>query len=402
MILGTMMMLTGATGLFGMSIAPEVFKYIKNRKKSKKDVELTLDEQYTQFFSNLDIIDTKKDWIKVVGEVEKHEFYSKVSFYLSDTLCVADFKKHEETIRQKLRVDNLEIYYENGRMIFRSRESELPTIPYEFEKTPKNLIPLGINLDGDVTSWDVNKDPHAMIIAGTGGGKSNLLNCIIDHIINNSPKSKLFLIDMKNGIELGIYQNVRNVVAYGEDLQGAKLVIAKIEEEFKARVQMMKEVGYRDFSKYVNDKPNTTMKRAYIIIDEFPDLNDDEDAMDSLIELIRKVRAVGMHILLASQRATVDSIPSNLKNNVYCKIGMKMSDAHNSTLLIGRDGLEKLNAGESISIINTKEVFFKAYLIEDSVIENTVKKFAKLDEGIPSKDGVKSDKDIANKVTKLF
>ncbi|MDA3732094.1 FtsK/SpoIIIE domain-containing protein [Niameybacter massiliensis] len=396
MILGTMMMLTGATGLFGMSIAPEVFKYIKNRKRSKKDVELTLDEQYTQFFSNLGIIDPKTDWIKAVGEVEKHEFYSKVSFYLSDTLSVADFKKHEETIRQKLRVDNLEIYYENGRMIFRSRVSELPIIPYEFEKTPKNLIPLGINLDGDVTSWDVKKDPHAMIIAGTGGGKSNLLNCIIDHIINNSPKSKLFLIDMKNGIELGIYQNVRNVVAYAEDLQGAKLVIAKIEEEFKARVQVMKEAGYRDFSKYVNDKPNTTMKRAYIIIDEFPDLNDDEDAMDSLIELIRKVRAVGMHILLASQRATVDSIPSSLKNNVYCKIGMKMSDAHNSNLLIGRDGLEKLNAGESISIIDTKEVFFKAYLIEDSVIEETVKKFAKLDSE------VNSNEPISSKVTKLF
>lgn len=390
------MMLTGATGLFGMSVAPEVFKYIKNRKRSKKDVELTLDEQYTQFFSNLNIIDTKTDWIKVVGEVEKHEFYSKVSFYLSDTLCVADFKKHEETIRQKLRVDNLEIYYENGRMIFRSRASELPVIPYEFEKTPKNLIPLGINLDGEVTSWDVNKDPHAMIIAGTGGGKSNLLNCIIDHIINNSPKSKLFLIDMKNGIELGIYQNVRNVVAYAEDLQGSKLVIAKIEEEFKARVEIMKEAGYRDFSKYVNDKPNTTMKRSYIIIDEFPDLNDDEDAMDSLIELIRKVRAVGMHILLASQRATVDSIPSNLKNNVYCKIGMKMSDAHNSNLLIGRDGLEKLNAGESISIIDTKEVFFKAYLIEDNVIENTVKKFAKL------ASEANSNEPISSKVTKLF
>lgn len=378
MVIGAAMALAGATGLLAMNILPDVYKGIKNKNRKKKDINLTIDEQYARFFENLGIIDTKKDWIKVVGEVEKHEFYSKVSFYLSDTLSISDFQRHQENIRQKLKVDNLEIYYDNGKMVFRSRATDLPIIPYEYQKTSKNLVPLGVDLDGNVVYWNTKTDPHAMIISGTGGGKSNLLNCIIDHIINNCPTSKLFMVDMKNGMELGIYQDVKNVVAYAEDLEGAKKVISAVEEEFNKRSKALKDEGYRDFNKYVSDKPNTSMKRAYIIIDEFPDLNDgDSSTLDMLIELVRKVRAVGMHILLASQRATVDSIPSNLKNNIYCKVGMRMADAHNSNLLIGREGLEKLNAGEAIGIINNQETFFKAYLIDDNTIENTVKKFSK-------------------------
>ena len=380
-LLGHIMTITGATGLVAMNLW-DIRKKYKQDKLSEESIEkpLNLTEQYTQFFTNLGLMDTKKgDWIDCLG-VDHKDFYSKVAFKLSDTLSVKDFQKELENIRQKLEVDNLEIYYEDGKMVFRVRAKELPTIPYVYQKTSKNLIPLGIDLEGNIVYWDTKQDPHAMIISGTGGGKSVLLNGMINHILNNSPASKLYVIDCKNGMELGLYENLKNVVAYADSPKGAKSVIEAVEEEFNARSKTLKEAGYRDFTKFINDKPNTSMKRAYLIIDEFPDLNDDEDTMSMLIELVRKVRAVGIHILLASQRATVDSIPSNLKNNIYCKIGMRMADEHNSSLLIGHEGLEKLHPGEAIAIINNVETFFKAYLIEDDTIMETVEKFSKVEQ----------------------
>lgn len=386
-VIGNIMIATGLSAYAVKDIFYPIYQDRKARKLSKlnhTEVEETLDSQYTKFFENLGLMDSKKgDWIKVLGEVERHDFYSKVSFYLSDTLSIASFQKATENIRQKMKIVNLEIYEENGRMIFRSRAPKLPVIPYQFEKTPKNLIPLGIDLDGKVVYWNLKKDAHAMIIGTTGSGKSNLMNVLIDHILHNYKGCKLFLGDYKGGMELSTYENVANVVSYSESLKDAEKLISDIEAEYTSRVEIMKKAGYRDYNKFVNDKPNTSLKRAFVIIDEFSMLlrlnakKDEFDAMETLIDLSKRVRAVGMHIILACQKPTITNIPSDLKTNVSCIIGMKTRDAHNSELVIDKAGLEKLDIGESISIIDNKEVFFKAYCIDDATIEATVKEFFK-------------------------
>ena len=386
-VIGNIMIATGLSAYAVKDIFYPIYQDRKARKASKlnhTEVEETLDSQYTKFFENLGLMDSKKgDWIKVLGEVERHDFYSKVSFYLSDTLSIASFQKATENIRQKMKIVNLEIYEENGRMIFRSRAPKLPVIPYQFEKTPKNLIPLGIDLDGKVVYWNLKKDAHAMIIGTTGSGKSNLMNVLIDHILHNYKGCKLFLGDYKGGMELSTYENVANVVSYSESLKDAEKLISDIEAEYTSRVEIMKKAGYRDYNKFVNDKPNTSLKRTFVIIDEFSMLlrlnakKDEFDAMETLIDLSKRVRAVGMHIILACQKPTITNIPSDLKTNVSCIIGMKTRDAHNSELVIDKAGLEKLDIGESISIIDNKEVFFKTYCIDDATIEATVKEFFK-------------------------
>lgn len=384
-LLGHIMTITGATGLVAMNLW-DIRKKYKKDKLAKESIEKSIDinEEYTHFFENLGLMDTKKgDWIKVIGDVEKHEFYSKVSFYLSDTLSIASFQKDTENIRQKLKVANLEIYEENGRMIFRSRAPELPAIPYEYTKTPKNLIPLGLDLDGKIAYWNLKKDPHAIVVGTSGSGKSNLLNVLINHILRNYKGCKLFLGDYKGGMELSTYENVSNVISYSESLNDADKLISDIEAEYNSRVEVMKKSGYRDYNKFVNDKPNTSMKRAFVIIDEFSMLlrlnskKDEFDAMETLIDLSKRIRAVGMHLILACQKPTITNVPSDLKTNVSCIIGMKTRDAHNSELVIDKAGLEKLDIGESISIIGGEDVFFKAYCIDDETIESTVKQFSK-------------------------
>lgn len=390
MILGPIMIATGLTGLAIKDIFYPLYIEHKDKKYNKVHendaVEEDITTQYTRFFENLGLMDTKKgDWIKVIGDVEKHDFYSKVAFVLSDTLSITSFQKATENIRQKLKVVNLEIYEETGKMVFRSRAPELPTIPYAYQKTSKNLIPLGVDLDGNIVYWDLKKDPHAIVVGTSGSGKSNLINVLINHILLNYKGSKLFLGDYKGGMELSIYENLKNVVSYSESLKDAEKLIADIDEEYNSRVKIMKEAGYRDYSKFINDKPNSSMKRAFIIIDEFSMLlrlnskKEGFDAIETLIDLSKRIRAVGMHLILACQKPTVTNVPSDLKTNVSCIIGMKTRDAHNSELVIDRAGLEKLAIGESISIIDGEDVFFKSYFIDDDAIAETVEKFSKID-----------------------
>lgn len=388
MILGPIMIATGLSGLAGMEIVYPIYKHIKG-KKSKKNVpeeesEEDLTTQYTRFFENLGIMDSSKgDWIVVKGDVEKHDFYSRVTFVLSDTLSVEKFQKHCENIRQKLQVVILDIYEEKGKMIFRSRMPELPTVPYVYEETPNKIVPLGVDLDKAVVSWDMKKDPHLMIAGSSNCGKSTMHNIIINHLIRNVKGCKLYLIDLKYGLEFGFYKDVKNVVSYAKELESAKQVIADFEAEADRRYTELAKEGCRNFYKYVEKRPNTSMKHAFLIIDEFADLmslnggKDEYDAIETLVNLSRKCRAVGMHLVIASQRATTDSMPSSMKANITCILGMKTNSEHNSRLIIEENGLEKLKMGECIGIINSEKIFFKGYLLKDEEIEATAKEFDK-------------------------
>lgn len=393
MILGPIMIATGLTGMFAMEIGYPVYKIIKGRKKVVKieePKEVDLSVEYTKLFTSLGLMNPDKgDWVKCLG-MDRKEYYTLVEFKLSDTLKVEKFQAEAENITQKLNVIDTIISYEKGKMLFKARTKLLPVEQYSFEKTPKNLIPLGSDLDGNVIYWDLKKTPHAMIVGQTGCGKSNLLNVVINHIYNNFKGARLYLTDLKGGIEFSTYENTANVIAYSDSLSTAQSVIDQVEEEYKSRLEIMKEAGYRDYSKFINDKPNSSMKRAFFIIDEFGGLlrlnkKDDFDAIETLIDLSKRIRAVGMHLLLATQRPTTDNIPSDLKANIGCVVGMKTRDKHNSNLIIGHDGLEKLDVGEGICDTGSEEIFFKAPFIDDATIQDTVKRFAKVEDNTPNK-----------------
>lgn len=127
-----------------------------------------------------------------------------------------------------------------------------------------------------------------------------------------------------------------------------------------------------------------------MIIDEFVDLmklsggKNEYDAMEVLLNLSRKCRAVGMHIILAAQRATVDSLNPSVKANISCILGMKTVNEHNSRLIIDGAGLEVLKIGECIGVVASEKKFFKGFYIDDETIEATVKEFERV-ESVPQK-----------------
>lgn len=397
MLLGYVMLATGLTGMTIRDAVIPIFKYVKSRKASVKTVNVNPLEQlttgYTALFENLGILDTSKgDWVQCSAFTRKKN-YLLVKFKLSDTLSCEDFIKHKKKIEEKLLINydgesyknKIFIYNDKGLMHFRILNEKIELVPYEFRKTPKHLIPLGTDLDDNVVYWDLKKDPHIKIIGCTGSGKSRQQNIIINHIYHNIPGAPLWLMDFKEGIEFGAYEHTQNIASYADNLNDAPYVLQSIKEEYERRIKLIKESGQRCFDDYIAIKPNSKMKRGFLIIDEFADLmdlNDKKEGYDAIKELIdlgRKLRAAGLHIVLGTQRPTADSIPSSMKNNITGTVGMKTENEFNSRLIIDDVGCELLEQSQAIGKLESKYTFFRSFYIPDSVMEDTVNQFKKKD-----------------------
>lgn len=401
MLLGYVMLATGLTGMVIRDAVIPIYEYVKSKKTSVKTIQVDHLEQltkgYTDLFENLSIIDVKKgDWIKCC-DFSRKKNYLLVKFKLSDTLSCADFMKHKEKIEEKLLINydgesyknKIFIYNDKGLMHFRILNEKIELVPYEFKKTYKHLIPLGTDLDDNVVYWNLKKDPHIKIIGSTGSGKSRQQNIIINHVYHNIPGAPIWMMDFKEGIEFGPYEHTENIVAYADCLDNAPYVLQSVKEEYERRIKIIKEANFREFNAYIEDKPNSKMKRGFIFMDEFADLmdlNDKKegyDAIKEIIDLSRKLRAAGIHIVLGTQRPTADSIPSSMKNNVTGTIGMKMENEFNSRLVVDDTGCELLEQSHAIGILESKRTFFRSFYIPDSVMEETVKQFKKKDKVKP-------------------
>ena len=390
MILGYVMMGLGLTGFVGMDIAYPLYKKYKCRKKRIKDTEdkkeLTLYERgeiYTQLFTNMGIM-TNKDWIKVT-KYESSKCYYMTAFTLSDSLPLSVFIKRLDDIKNKLGVDHLEIFAKGTSMCFRVRRSNIPLEKYTFTKPKRQtLVQLGLDLDNNIAYWDLTKDPHCGIFAESGAGKSRFQHGLICSIIQSMPRCKIYLIDLKNGMEFGRYKNLPNVVKFAKDVEGAKAIIAEVSKLINERATIMEKDGYTDYNEYIKDKPRTKLVRIFLIIDEFADLVDDKkqnttngktegyDAIGKLNELGRKARAVGISLVVATQRPTVDFIPASLKANLGCIIGMKVLNERNSQLIIDDKGLEELEQSQAIGKLAGKYTFFQSFFIDNKMIKEII------------------------------
>ena len=391
-LIGTSMMLAGSVGLFTMAVKPEWFEHAldkkSKRKKTDEDTEekLTLKEReniYTLLFKNMGII-KNKDWIKV-NSFENTKCYTLTKFTLSDSLSLSTFVSNLDDIKNKLGVPFLEIYSSLREMCFRCRKENIPLERYEFKRPPRQtLIRTGLDLDDNPVYWDLTQDPHCGIFAESGAGKSRLTHSIICYILQSIPRCKIYMIDLKNGIEYSRYKNVANVVEFAKDVDSAKTLIAKFEEESDRRGLIMEKEGYTDYDEYIKDKPRTKMTRTFLIIDEFADLVDFQkakskkedqegyDEVNALVRMGRKIRTLGMHMIVSTQRPTTDFIPSSLKSNLGCIIGMKVLNKHNSKLIIDMHGLEELQKSQAIGKFSGKMTFFRSFYIDNKMINDVI------------------------------
>ncbi len=221
----------------------------------------------------------------------------------------------------------------------------------EFQESKSKLtFAVGKDIDGNVILGDISKMPHMIIAGTTGSGKSVCTNSIIMSILYHaSPEEvRLILVDPKV-VEFAPYDGIPHllipVVTNPQKAAGA-LNWAVIEME--RRYTLCAQYGVRDLKGYnaIADR-NEGMKKLpqiLIIIDEFADLMmaSSKEVESAVIRIAQKARAAGIHLIIATQRPTVDVITGLIKSNVPSRIGMSVKSAQDSRIILDCSGAETL------------------------------------------------------------
>ena len=218
------------------------------------------------------------------------------------------------------------------------------------ENDSKLAIALGKDVAGEVQLADISKMPHVLIAGSTGSGKSVCINTIITSIIYHAKPSevKFVMVDPKV-VELSVYNGIPHLlIPVVTDPRKAAGALAWAVQEMDNRYNLFAEKGVRDLKGYNKaiEKEDDVGKlpQIVIIVDELADLmmvakNDVEDA---ICRLAQKARAAGMHLVIATQRPSVDVITGLIKANVPSRIAFAVSSQVDSRTILDSVGAEKL------------------------------------------------------------
>ncbi len=220
----------------------------------------------------------------------------------------------------------------------------------EFQNNDSKLsVALGKDVAGNTMIADIAKMPHVLIAGSTGSGKSVCINTIITSILYNSKPSevKLVMVDPKV-VELSVYNGIPHllipVVTEPKKAAGA---LAWAVQEMENRYSVFAQKGVRDLKGYnsaVEKEEGGKLPQIVIIIDELADLMmvAAKDVEDAICRLAQKARAAGMHLVIATQRPSVDVITGIIKANVPSRIAFAVSSQIDSRTILDSAGAEKL------------------------------------------------------------
>ncbi len=220
----------------------------------------------------------------------------------------------------------------------------------------KNTAPLSFVLGKDINGYprlcDLAKMPHLLIAGSTGSGKSVCLNAVILSLLyKTSPDDvRLILIDPKQ-VEFAIYNNLPHLLMPNiiTDADKALNALGWAVNEMERRYTIFRNTKTRDIgeystSSYVKERNMEKMPYIVIIIDELADLlmQSKKDAEEKIARLAQKARSAGIHLILATQRPSVDIITGTIKNNFTSRISFKLMSAADSKTILNQGGAEKL------------------------------------------------------------
>lgn len=227
---------------------------------------------------------------------------------------------------------------------------ELIDTPEFYEQ--RSLLSAGIGKDiaGNCVYCDIAKMPHLLVAGTTGSGKSVCMNSIITSILYRAKPDevKFLMIDPKQ-VEFSKYANIPHLlVPVVTDPRKAAGALGWAVSEMLQRYQKLSQVGVRDiegYNKYVQKHEDMeSMSKICIFIDEFADLMmaAPKEVEDSVCRLAQMARAVGMHLVIATQRPSVDVITGLIKANISSRIALTVSSQIDSRTILDAAGAEKL------------------------------------------------------------
>ena len=222
--------------------------------------------------------------------------------------------------------------------------------PKFIEHKSKLAFALGKDVAGEEVVTDIAKMPHVLIAGATGSGKSVCINTLIASIIYKAKPSevKLVMVDPKV-VELSVYNGIPHLlIPVVTDPKKAAGALAWAVQEMENRYSLFASKNVRDIKGYNEelDKEGSTEKlpQIVIIIDELADLMmvSSKEVEDSICRLAQKARAAGMHLVIATQRPSVDVITGIIKANIPSRISFAVSSQVDSRTILDMAGAEKL------------------------------------------------------------
>ena len=213
-----------------------------------------------------------------------------------------------------------------------------------------NAEPLGFaigkDIGGDAVVGELNKMPHLLIAGQTGSGKSVMINTLLSSLLyRNSPSDmRVILVDPKQ-VEMTPYQDIPHLLT--PIITEPEKTISALKwavNEMERRYSLLAEVKVRDIKSYNGKNPEERMPYIVIVIDELADLMmiAARDVEALIVRLAQKARAVGIHLVLATQRPSVDVITGLIKANIPARIAFTVASQIDSRTILDQVGAEKL------------------------------------------------------------
>jgi len=222
-----------------------------------------------------------------------------------------------------------------------------------FDDLPQTASPLSVWLGKDISGsavWtDLARMPHVLIAGTTGSGKSGCINTILTSILLRSTPDdvRLILIDPKK-IELSYYESIPHLLTpVVSSPKEASTVLANVVSEMERRYERLSAVRARNLNeanRAFRSRGEPALPHLLVVIDELADLMmiAPQDVEDAVIRLAQKSRAVGIHLVLATQRPSVDVITGMIKANVPSRIAFAVSSQTDSRVILDTSGAESL------------------------------------------------------------
>ncbi|WNY95464.1 DNA translocase FtsK [Limosilactobacillus fermentum] len=257
------------------------------------------------------------------------------------------------------------------------------------EATPNDgrplAVPLGRTVSGDVMVADLTKMPHLLIAGATGSGKSVAINVILTSILFKAKPSqvKMLLIDPKK-VELSVYNGIPHLLSpVVSDPKKAARALAKVVAEMERRYELFAAFGIRNLAGYnqrvtkEEDDEHYPLPLILVVVDELADLmmTVSHDVEDAIVRIAQMGRAAGIHMIIATQRPSVDVITGLIKANVPSRIAFAVSSGVDSRTILDANGAERLlGRGDMLfqPIDKNKPIRVQGAFISDQDVEAVV------------------------------
>ncbi len=209
-------------------------------------------------------------------------------------------------------------------------------------------IPFGKNISGDLVSANLSDFPHMLVSGTTGSGKSIFVHSVIMTLLmrNNPDQLRLILIDPKK-VEMTYYNDIPHLLCpVITDPRKALVAFRKLVDEMERRYNLFQANRVRDigqFNKFAKEQCIEPLPYIVVFVDEYADLNDEcKDIRAPVVRIAQKARSAGIHIVIATQRPSVNVIDGVIKANIPTHVALMVSNATDSISIIGEGGAEAL------------------------------------------------------------